>query len=164
MSDSLRPHGLWPTRLLRPWNFPGKSTGVPLPSPGQMTDVEQMVPFPAGMCHPGCLYLLCGFIPHSQNHQHIFSCIDSTALVVGHDDGRHHLGSTFFKELFCRRGTQRWASRVALVVRSPPASAGRLKRRGFNPRVRKIPWRRAQQPTPVFLPGESHGQRSWYSP
>ena len=28
MSDSLRPHGLQPTRLLRPWNFPGKSTGV----------------------------------------------------------------------------------------------------------------------------------------
>jgi len=26
--------------------------------------------------------------------------------------------------------------------------------------VRKIPWRRAWQPTPVFLPGESHGQRS----
>ena len=31
---------------------------------------------------------------------------------------------------------------------------------GFDPWVRKIPWRRAQQPTPVFLPGESHGQRS----
>ena len=28
MSDSLRPHGLWPTRLLRPWDFPGKSYGV----------------------------------------------------------------------------------------------------------------------------------------
>ena len=27
-SDSLRPHGLLPTRLLRPWEFPGKSTGV----------------------------------------------------------------------------------------------------------------------------------------
>ena len=26
--------------------------------------------------------------------------------------------------------------------------------------VGKIPWRRAWQPTPVFLPGESHGQRS----
>ena len=26
--------------------------------------------------------------------------------------------------------------------------------------VRKIPWRRAWQPTPVFLPGESNGQRS----
>ena len=30
----------------------------------------------------------------------------------------------------------------------------------INPWVRKIPWRRAWQPTPVFLLGESHGQRS----
>ena len=28
MSDSSRPHGLQPTRLLRPWDCPGKSTGV----------------------------------------------------------------------------------------------------------------------------------------
>ena len=28
VSDSLRPHGLEPTRLLHPWVFPGKSTGV----------------------------------------------------------------------------------------------------------------------------------------
>ena len=28
VSDSLRPHGLQPTRLLCPWDFPGKSTGV----------------------------------------------------------------------------------------------------------------------------------------
>ena len=34
------------------------------------------------------------------------------------------------------------------------------RRCGFNSWVRKIPWRRAWQPTPVFLPGESHGQRS----
>ena len=27
-------------------------------------------------------------------------------------------------------------------------------------RIRKIPWRREWQPTPVFLPGEFHGQRS----
>ena len=40
------------------------------------------------------------------------------------------------------------------------------RRPGFGPWVRKIPWRRAWQPTPVFLPGESHGQRSLagYSP
>ena len=39
-------------------------------------------------------------------------------------------------------------------------------RPGFNPWVGKIPWRRKGQPTPVFLPGESHGQRSLagYSP
>ena len=42
----------------------------------------------------------------------------------------------------------------------------RCRRRRFNPWVRKIPWRRAWQPTPVFLPGESHGQRGLvgYSP
>ena len=36
----------------------------------------------------------------------------------------------------------------------------------FDPWVRKIPWRRKWQPTPVFLPGKSHGQKSLasYSP
>ena len=36
----------------------------------------------------------------------------------------------------------------------------RHKKHGFNPWVWKIPWRTALQPTPVFLPRESHGQRS----
>ena len=42
----------------------------------------------------------------------------------------------------------------------------RPKRRVFETWVRKIPWRRAWQPTPAFLPGESHGQRflAGYSP
>ena len=37
---------------------------------------------------------------------------------------------------------------------------------GLIPGLGKIPWRRAWQPTPVFLPGEFHGQRSQvgYSP
>jgi len=34
------------------------------------------------------------------------------------------------------------------------------KRHGLDPWVGKIPWRREWQPTPVFLPRESHGQRS----
>ena len=36
----------------------------------------------------------------------------------------------------------------------------------FNPWIGKMPWRRKWQPTPVFLPGESHGWRSLvgYSP
>ena len=46
----------------------------------------------------------------------------------------------------------------------PGGSAVRIcrqgRRQGFHPCFGKIPWRRAQQPTPVFLPGESHGQRS----
>ena len=52
------------------------------------------------------------------------------------------------------------------LVKNPPANAGNVRRPGFDPWVRKIPWRRAWQPTPAFLPGESHGQRSvaGYSP
>ena len=34
------------------------------------------------------------------------------------------------------------------------------RRPGFDPWVGRIPWRREWQPTPVFLPGETHGQRS----
>ena len=48
-------------------------------------------------------------------------------------------------------GLPRWPSgKVCLQCRRP----------GFNPWVRKIPWRSEWLPTPVFLPGESHGQRS----
>ena len=33
----------------------------------------------------------------------------------------------------------------------------------FEPWVRKIPWRRKWQPTPVLLPGKFHGWRSWWA-
>ena len=49
---------------------------------------------------------------------------------------------------------------MALAVKNLPANAGAHKRCGFSLWVAKFPWRRAQQPTAVFLPGESHGQRS----
>ena len=44
--------------------------------------------------------------------------------------------------------------------KEPACKCRRQKRHGFEPWVRKSPWRRAWQPTPVFLPWESHGQRS----
>ena len=40
------------------------------------------------------------------------------------------------------------------------ASCLQCGRPGFNPWIRKIPWRRKWQPTPALLPGKSHGQRS----
>ena len=52
------------------------------------------------------------------------------------------------------------ASQVLLVVKNPLVNAGRCKRCRFDCWVRKIPWRRSQQPTPVFLPEKFHGQRS----
>ena len=39
-------------------------------------------------------------------------------------------------------------------------SAYQCRRLGFDPWVGKIPWRREWQPTPIFLPGKFHGQRS----
>jgi len=45
------------------------------------------------------------------------------------------------------------------VVKNVSSNAGEM-RHGFDPCGGKIPWRRAWQPTLVFLPGESHGQRS----
>ena len=48
---------------------------------------------------------------------------------------------------------------VVLVVTNPPANAGDRDAVSI-PELGGIPWRRTQQPTPVFLPGESHGQRS----
>ena len=43
---------------------------------------------------------------------------------------------------------------MAKVLKNLPC-----RRPGFNPWVGKIPWRRKWQSTPVFLPGESQGQR-----
>ena len=44
--------------------------------------------------------------------------------------------------------------------KEPICQCRRHKRNGLAPWIRKIPWRRAWQPTPVYFPGESHGQRS----
>ena len=51
-----------------------------------------------------------------------------------------------------RKGLLRWFS--------GKESTCQCRRCGFDPWVGKIPWRRKWQPTPVFLPGKSHGQRS----
>ena len=50
--------------------------------------------------------------------------------------------------------------------KEPSFQCRRHKRQGFHLWVGKIPWRKAWQPTPVFLSGESHRQRSLagYSP
>ena len=57
---------------------------------------------------------------------------------------------------------------LSYILGSPGGASGKEstcqcrihKRCRFNPWVRKIPWKRVWQPTPVFLPGESHGHWS----
>ena len=45
----------------------------------------------------------------------------------------------------------------------PTRQCGRPKTQGFCPWVGKTPWRRAWQPTPVFLPGESRDRGAWWA-
>ena len=97
--------------------------------------------------------------------QHAQHWVSSTALVLegrdltaqrsihcpGHDHIYVYLRS-------CYSWLPRWLSG------EEPACQSRRHR--FDPWVGEIPWRRKWQPTPVFLPGESHGERSlvYYSP
>ena len=56
-----------------------------------------------------------------------------------------------------------WATELNWTESSdkePACQCRRHKRWGFDPCVGRIPLRRAWQPTPVFLPGESHGQKT----
>ena len=58
--------------------------------------------------------------------------------------------------------------KLGLAMGFPGGTSGKehacqCRRHRFSPWVGKISWRRAWQPTPIFLPGESHGQRSMVS-
>ena len=57
--------------------------------------------------------------------------------------------------LHYERATSRWLG--------GKESACYSRRHGFNPWVRKIPWRRKRYPTPVFLPGNSMDRGAWQS-
>ena len=69
------------------------------------------------------------------------------------------------KIIFQSSYTHTWGFSGGSVVKNPPANVGDTGDT-FNPWVGKIPWRRKWQPTPVFFPGPSDGQRSLvgYSP
>ena len=80
MSDSLQPHGLQPTRLLCPWDFPGKSTGV------------------------GCHCLL----RHCDTVHWFFSCASRMVLAMYHlrENGEKTLTHIFFCKTVFSHGTQ----------------------------------------------------------
>ena len=117
----------------------------------------------------GCLFLLQGiFLTHGSN-PHLLHCIRlKQALLLLFTF--FHLN--YFKEFIfswriialqycvalCCTSTK--ASLVAQMVKNLPAMR---ERHEFKPRVKKIPWRRAQQSNPVFLLGKSHRQRSLVS-
>ena len=65
-----------------------------------------------------------------------------------------------------RQSWQSWQYSEIVWHKGLPQGFRSCGRCEFNPGVRKTPWKRARQPTPVFLPGKSHGRRilAGYSP
>ena len=61
------------------------------------------------------------------------------------------------REAWCAAALESWSR--ARAVKNPPDNAGDPRDTGLIPGL-DDPWRRKGQPTPVFLPGEFHGQRS----
>ena len=70
------------------------------------------------------------------------------------------------KSVLCFLSPSVLASTGGSSGKEPACQCRRRKRCGFDPWVGTIPWRRARQPSAVFLPGQFHGQRSLagYSP
>ena len=116
-----------------------------------------MVSFPiqVNLCVCACRYIILGVIcfasPISLNI--ILSPWFDTSLII---NNKYLLISLYSSFLGGANGKE------------PACQCRKHKRHGFNPWVGKISWRRKWQPTPVFLPGESHEQRSlagyslWY--
>ena len=98
--------------------------------------------FPSVLCFLPRCFLLCTF---SSSPPSCLSLFFPTPLSLG------FLGLFETTQLYGPSGAS---------GKEPACQCRRHNRPGFNPWVAKIPWRRAQQPTPVFLPGKSQGQRT----
>ena len=159
MSDSVRPHRRQPTRPPRPWDSPGKNTGVGCHFLLQCmkvkseSEVAQSCPTLSDRvdCSP----------PGSSVHGIFQARVLEWGAIAFSTWAWVKLLIGIFNHLCFLEGFPGGAS-----GKEPTCQCRRCKRRWFDPWVRKIPWRRARQPTSVFLPGESHGQRSLagYSP
>ena len=135
MSNSSRPHGLQPTRLLHPWDFPGKSTGV------------------------GCHRLLCFFFwdPTVRMLVHLILSqrslrLPSVLLILFYDRvvRRYHMffiHSSVTGDLGCFNGLETAAANTGVHG-------------SFCIMVFSGYMRRQWHATPVLLPGKSHGRRS----
>ena len=68
--------------------------------------------------------------------------------------------SLFLNHLYVRDSRQGKCFPGGTMVKNSPANARRARETGLIPGLGRFPWRRKWPPTPVFLPGESHGQGS----
>ena len=87
------------------------------------------------------------------------SCCDSVSASLKWERQGSFLGSWDSKASSSGLGTFRGTVGTNQSFFTPCSFDRKIQRHGFDPWVGKIPWRRAWQSTPVFLPGKSHGQR-----
>ena len=140
---TLWPHEPWPTKLLCSWDSPGKNTRV------------------------GCHSLLQGIFPTQGSRLRLLHCRQILYHLSHQGILAYWLGSKLkTKKKFHIKREFNLNTGIVLLSGFPGVSTVICRRPQFNPWVRKIPWRREWLPTPVFLPGESHEQRSLagYSP
>ena len=160
MSYSVRPHRQQPTRLLRPWDSPGKNTGVgchfllQCMKAKSESEVAQLCPTPSDpkdWSPPGSSVLgifqarVLEWGCHCLLHQYSFYSLTNSFT--------EWLGASMCQAL-C------WAlSNLVFNGRLPRWHRGKdlacqCRRWGLDPTVWKIPWRRKWQPTPVLLTGK----------
>ena len=85
----------------------------------------------------------------------------STDYGNKNDFRRNNPKPSFYRKIQYREEFPRWLGSKRICL--PMQIGRRYRRHWFDPWVRKILWRRKWQPIPVFLPGESHGQRIWWA-
>ena len=84
----------------------------------------------------------------------------SHALQVDSLVGSLGLGKTFLEQRQLSQNPGDSRLQVGVVVKNPPANTGDIRDLDSVPGSGRFSWRRAWQPTPIFLPGKTHGQRS----
>ena len=101
---------------------------------------------------------------HSTGYSHLFCCDNFNIIGLNYLSLSKMISSCglctlniplLFRVPFREIWLPRWFSGKEFVCQ-----CRRYRRGRFDPWVRKIPWRRKWQTTPVFLPGKPHGQRS----
>ena len=146
-------------------------SGLPFPPPGDLPDPEikpeplvspvlaggffttaahgiRQAGYHGAKHHPGLLQVLELPLPEAQDRFILKLYASDTSLILL----PVLIRTSELKQGSLRKGLPWWLS--------DKESACQCKRCRFDLWVGKIPWKRKWQPTPVFLPGKSHGQRS----
>ena len=108
-------------------------------------------------------------IEQLNNNRDVICCTCNIRLLKMSENDLMHLFYIIIFDILQESNASPWrkgtnppslsrASQVSAGGKEHVCQCQRHKRHGFDPWVRKVPWRREWLPIPVYLPGESHGQ------